>query len=162
MAGASVEDHLDLMLLLGQASHALNTELTAGLAGVGISPRAHCVLSHALREALTQSELAEECALDKTTMVVTLDELEEAGLARRRPSSTDRRARIVSVTAAGKRKVAQADAIAERIVSDVLFSLPAAERQAFTSALKHLVADRLSSPVQCEPPVRRRRTLRTS
>jgi DNA-binding MarR family transcriptional regulator len=150
------------MLLLGQASHALNTELTAGLARVGISPRAHCVLSHALREELTQSELADECALDKTTMVVTLDELEQAGLARRRPSSIDRRARIVSVTAAGRRKVAQADAIVEGIVSDVLSSLPAAERQAFTSALERLVSNRLSTPVQCEPPVRRRRTLRAS
>jgi DNA-binding MarR family transcriptional regulator len=157
MVIASVEADVDLMLLLGQASHALNTELTAGLTGAGISPRAHCVLRHALEGELTQSELAEQCGLDKTTMVVTLDELEQAGLARRRASHTDRRARLVWVTAAGKRKVAQADAIVERIVSDVLSSLPESERRAFTDGLKHLVADRLSAPVPCQPPVRRRR-----
>jgi MarR family transcriptional regulator, transcriptional regulator for hemolysin len=41
----------------------------------------------------TQSQLAAQCALDKTTMVFALDELERAGLAERRPSRTDRRAR---------------------------------------------------------------------
>ena len=41
--------------------------------------------------------------LDKTTMVVTVDELERAGLAERQASSTDRRARIIKVTPAGRR-----------------------------------------------------------
>ncbi len=44
----------------------------------------------------TQIRLAERCALDKTTMVVTGDELERSGLAERRPSPTDRRARIIA------------------------------------------------------------------
>src|SRR5690242_6074103 len=92
----------DLMMLLSQASYALNTELTAALQGLGISPRANCVLCHAMAGNLTQGQLAEVCALDKTTMVVTLDELERAGLAERQLSSTDRRARIVVVTPAGK------------------------------------------------------------
>ena len=42
---------VDLMFLLSQASHALETELTARLQALGISPRAHCVLTHALRGA---------------------------------------------------------------------------------------------------------------
>ncbi|MEK8105286.1 MarR family winged helix-turn-helix transcriptional regulator [Micromonospora sp. M12] len=41
--------------------------------------------------------------MDKTTMVVTLDQLERAGLAERRPVPTDRRARLVAVTPAGRR-----------------------------------------------------------
>ena len=97
---------VDLMFLLGQASHALETEMTAKLQALGVSPRAHCVLAHALRGELTQSQVAEQCALDKTTMVVTMDELERAGLAERRPSSSDRRARIIAVTEAGERIVA--------------------------------------------------------
>ena len=96
---------VDLMFLLGQASHALETEMTAKLHALGISPRAHCVLAHARGGELTQSQVAEQCALDKTTMVVTMDELERAGLAERRPSSTDRRARIIAVTQAGERIV---------------------------------------------------------
>ena len=68
----------------------------------------HCVLYHALDGEFTQIQLAEQCALDKTTMVVTMDALEQAGLAERRPSPTDRRARIIAVTDAGRETVEQA------------------------------------------------------
>ena len=53
--------------------------MTAKLQALGVSPRAHCVLAHALRGELTQSQVAEQCALDKTTMVVTMDELDGRG-----------------------------------------------------------------------------------
>jgi MarR family transcriptional regulator for hemolysin len=161
-ASAVAGEDLDLLLLLGQASHALSTELTARLAELGITPRAHCVLAHALRGQLTQGELAAVCDLDKTTMVVTLDELEREGLARRLPSTTDRRARIVTVTAAGKRKVAQADAIVASVNANILSTLSARERQVFTTALRRLLEERLSSPMQCDPPVRRPRVVRNS
>ena len=146
----------DLMLLLSQAGHALTTELTAGLEGIGISPRAHCVLSKAMTGSLTQGRLAELCDLDRTTMVVTLDELEAAGLAERRPAPGDRRARIIAVTESGKGKVAEAQEMVNGIYDDVLGTLPARERVAFVAALDRLVTGRLSAPAACERPVRRR------
>jgi MarR family transcriptional regulator for hemolysin len=94
-APATTGVDLDLLLLLAHASHTLATELTARLAEVATTPRAHCVLAHALRGQFSHNELAAECGLDKTTMVVTLDELERAGLAQRQLSATDRRGRIV-------------------------------------------------------------------
>jgi MarR family transcriptional regulator for hemolysin len=124
--------------LLAQASHVLKTELTAALEGLGISPRAHHVLKTAMQGEYTQTELARIIGLDKTTMVVTLDELEGAGLAERRPSATDRRARVVAVTKAGTGKVRQAEAIAARIHADVLESLPPRERQALLDGLARL------------------------
>jgi DNA-binding MarR family transcriptional regulator len=157
---APAERGVDLMLLLDQASHALTTELTAGLADLGITPRGHCVLTHALPGGLTQSQLAELSAVDKTTMVVTMDELEQAGLARREASRTDRRARLISVTRVGRRKLAQADAIVARIYEDVLSGLPSSEQLALVNGLTRLVGGRLSTPVACERPVRRRRALR--
>jgi DNA-binding MarR family transcriptional regulator len=126
--------------LLAQASHALKTELTAGLESLGVSPRAHHVLATAMGGEYTQTELARLVGLDKTTMVVTLDELEAAGLAERRLSATDRRARVVAVTKAGARTVRQAEEIAERIHSDVLDSLPARERRALLDGLARLAA----------------------
>src|SRR6478735_1675672 len=152
----SAQVGVDLMFLLAQASHALETELTAELQALGIAPRAHCVLAHALRGELTQSQVAEQCALDKTTMVVTMDELERAGLAERRPSSTDRRARIISVTEAGRRIVEEADAIVAEIYGEVLEALPARQRDAFVAGLATLAGDRLSAPAKCKRPVRRR------
>jgi DNA-binding MarR family transcriptional regulator len=160
MAATAAQPHpkvdVDLMFLLAQASHALETEMTAELQALGVSPRAHCVLTHALAGELTQSQVAEQCALDKTTMVVTMDDLEKAGLAERRPSSADRRARIIAVTKAGERKVAEANAIVARIYAEVLGALPAGQRDAFVGGLGQLVGGRLSTPVKCERPVRRR------
>jgi MarR family transcriptional regulator for hemolysin len=145
-----------LLFLLSLASHALATEQTAELAGLGISPRAYCVLTNATTGALTQKQLAAQCAIDKTTMVVTLDELERAGLAERRPPSTDRRARIIAVTEAGERLLAEAREIVARIHGDVLAALPDKQREAFVEALVLLADGRLSTPVRCERPPRRR------
>jgi MarR family transcriptional regulator, transcriptional regulator for hemolysin len=146
----------DLVFLLSQASHALMTELTARLAEFGISPRAHCVLAKALTGELTQGQVAELCALDKTTMVVTLDALERAGLAERRPSGSDRRARIIAVTEAGERVSAAADGIVALTYADVLAALPERQRDAFVDALERLVDGRLSKPPACDKPPRRR------
>ncbi|HEX6673770.1 MAG TPA: MarR family winged helix-turn-helix transcriptional regulator [Actinomycetes bacterium] len=146
----------NLCWLLSHASHNLTTELTAALEGLGISPRAHSVLTTAMCGTHTQTELARMVGLDKTTMVVTLDELEAAGLARRRPSSKDRRVRVIAVTEAGARKVREAEEITRRIHADVLDVLPARDRKVFLDALTRLATGRLSEPVTCAPPVRRR------
>jgi MarR family transcriptional regulator, transcriptional regulator for hemolysin len=146
----------DLCWLLSRASHALTTEFTAALEDSGISPREHSVLLTAMTGEYTQTELARMVGLDKTTMVVTVDELEAAGLAERRPSQTDRRARVIAVTKAGEHKVREADAILDRVREDVLAALPEPERKALLRALAKLVRGRLSEPVPCAHPVRRR------
>ena len=146
----------DLCWLLSRASYILTVEMTAALENLGVSPRAHCVLSAAMSGDHTQTELARMIGLDKTTMVVTLDELESAGLAERKPSKTDRRARVIGVTKAGERKVREAAAIANGIRADVLDVLPAEDREVFIASLTKLVSERLNEPVQCGQPVRRR------
>jgi MarR family transcriptional regulator, transcriptional regulator for hemolysin len=148
----------DLAFLLSQAAHALHRELTAELAELGVTPRAQCVLQAALEGDRTQGQLAEQCALDKTTMVVTIDELERAGLAERRPSSADRRVRIIGVTPMGEQLVAEGRRIIEGVFSDVLDALPGDEREAFVSGLTRLVDGRLSRPVECANPPRRPRS----
>jgi MarR family transcriptional regulator, transcriptional regulator for hemolysin len=146
----------DLCWLLARTSHALTTELTAGLENSGISRREHSVLATANTGTYTQTELAKMIGLDKTTMVVTLDGLEAAGLAERRPESTDRRARVIAVTKAGERKLREAEKVLDRVRDDVLSALPEGEREVFLRALGRLARGRLSAPVQCAQPVRRR------
>ena len=155
----SAPSETDLALLLSRAAHGLHHELTAALTSLGISPRAHCVLSKAIGHELTQSQLAGLCALDKTTMVVTMDELERAGLAERRLSSTDRRARIVAVTEAGEDMVARGQEIVAGVYAEVLAALPEGERAGFVEALARIVDGRLADPTPCERPVRRPRTI---
>ena len=145
----------DLCWLLARASHGLNTESTAALEELGVSPRAHAVLTTAMTGEHTQTEIARLVGLDKTTMVVTVDELEAAGLAERRPSSTDRRARVIAVTTEGKRKVREADKVLDRVRDDVLGALAPEDRDVFLRALGTLACGRLAEPVPCTHPVRR-------
>ena len=147
----------NLKWLLAQTYHALSTELTARMEGMGISPRNYWVLTSALQGGLTQSEIAKRIGMDKTTMVVAVDELERDGLAARKPSAKDRRARVIEVTAKGAAKVEQAEAIVHEVQEDVLASLPAAEAEALMSALANLVTGRLSQTSPCERSVRRPR-----
>ncbi|HEX6417555.1 MAG TPA: MarR family transcriptional regulator [Acidimicrobiales bacterium] len=156
---ATHEPDVDLMYLLNEAGHALSTEMAAGLAGLGITPRGYCVLAKARRGDLTQKQIAELSGLDKTTMVATVDQLEADGLAERRQSPTDRRARIVTATLRGERIAAEADGVVAAIYREVLDSLPAGEARAFVAALRRLVEDggRLSAPAECDVPVRRPR-----
>jgi MarR family transcriptional regulator, transcriptional regulator for hemolysin len=158
-AGTSSPDVLaqNLSWLLSQASHALTTEMTAALEGIGLLPRGHCVLATALTGERTQTELAHLVGLDKTTMVVTLDELERNGLAERRPSPKDRRVRVVAVTDAGRRKVAEADEVVARVQRDVLAALPEDRREALLEGLADLLGGSLATPAACARPVRRRR-----
>src|SRR2546423_298364 len=81
----------DLSFLLDHTSHVLRTRMAAALAEVGMTARMHCVLVKAAEQERTQIQIAELGDIDKTTMVVTVDALEKAGLAERRPSTTDRR-----------------------------------------------------------------------
>src|SRR4051795_5001792 len=121
----------DLSYLFDKASQALAARMTAALADIDITPRDYCVLSKAVPGELTQGELAEIALLDKTTMVVTMDHLEGAGLARRTPSPTDRRARIVETTDEGVRVVDEARTIIDGVFDDVLGVLSPEERAVF-------------------------------
>src|SRR4051794_23208134 len=147
----------NLCWLLSKASHALTTEMSAALEGLGMSARAHPVLQAAMSGEYTQIELARLVGLDKTTMVTTLDELERRGWAERRPSPHDRRARVIAVTAAGEEKVRQADVVMDRIRDDVLGTLPARDREGLMRGLSGLVGDRLADPPAALSAPRRRR-----
>lgn len=145
----------DLSYLLDHTSHVLRTQMAAALAEIDLTPRMHCVLVHALEQERTQAQLAEIGDMDKSTMVVTVDALERAGLAERRPSTTDRRARIIAVTAEGARVAKRSQRIVDGVHEAALGALPADERNTFLRAMDRLVDGHLASPVE-SPNVARR------
>jgi MarR family transcriptional regulator for hemolysin len=124
----------DITGLLNMAGHVLSNRLAAALADVDLSPRMQCVLVHALEAERTQIQLAALADLDKTTMVSTVDELERRGLAERRPSATDRRARIIAVTEKGRLVAEEGQRIVDRVHAEALAGLTG-DRAAFVEAL---------------------------
>ncbi|WP_030175019.1 MarR family winged helix-turn-helix transcriptional regulator [Spirillospora albida] len=147
----------DLSFLLDHTGLVLRSQMTAALAEIGLTPRMHCVLVHAMEEERTQIQLAEIGDMDKTTMVVTVDALETAGLAERRPSATDRRARIIAVTEKGAKVAHRSQEIVDAVHRAALDALPADEREILLRALSRLVGGHLSVPAESPRPVRRPR-----
>lgn len=146
----------DLSYLLDHTSHVLRTQMAEALAGIGLTARMHCVLVHALEQERTQAQLAELGDMDKTTMVVTVDALEKAGLAVRRPSRSDRRARIIAVTEDGARMAERSRRIVDRVHDRALADLAEGDRETFLRVLARLSAGRLGTPAPA-PAARRAR-----
>ncbi|MET8329865.1 MarR family winged helix-turn-helix transcriptional regulator [Streptomyces sp. NPDC005181] len=155
MAPARTEP--DLSFLLDHTSHVLRTRMAAALAEIGLTARMHCVLVHALEEERTQIQLAEIGDMDKTTMVVTVDALEKAGLAERRPSSKDRRARFIAVTEKGAQVAGESQKIVDGVHEQALGALPQGEREVLLRAMKRLVDGHLATPSEGPQTVRRAR-----
>lgn len=147
---------VDLAFLLNQAAYAFSAQLGAALADLGITVRDFCVLLKAAEEERTQNVVAELAMLDKTTMVATLDGLERAGLAERRVSSSDRRARVVTVTAKGRRLLDKAVASVDGAVDAALSVLDPADREAFLHSLTVLTDGPWATPFHVTVPKRRR------
>lgn len=154
---APTRTETDLSFLLDHTSHVLRTRIAAALGGIGLTARMHCVLVHALEQERTQIQLAELGDMDKTTMVVTVDALEKAGYAVRRPSSTDRRARIISVTDSGAEVARRSQEIVDAVHRDALGSLSPELADALVQGLKSLATGHLATPVESERPARRAR-----
>ena len=139
----------DLCWLLARASALLNAESTAALRELGITPRQHYVLVTARSGEHTQTDLARTVGLDKTTLMVTLDELERTGLAERRRRPGDRRAWEVTITPKGQRTLERARGLVTQVEDEVLDGLTTADRGQLLTLLRRAL---LSAPPQ--PPWR--------
>ena len=116
---------VDLSMLLNQASYAVSNRLSIALDEIGISVKVYCVLSKGVEGDFTQAQLAERAWMDKTTMVNVLDEMERSGLAVRALSPTDRRVRVVGITAKGRELLTRADTLVQGAYDEVLDGLSA-------------------------------------
>jgi DNA-binding MarR family transcriptional regulator len=129
----------DLAAMLQPVVRALIEAELPVLAGHGITMWGYIVLS-ALQDApeSTQAALAERIGADKTRIIATLDALQAAGLITRDPDPADRRARVLSITPAGRRARDGAQREIQRNEERLLAELPAAGRRAFLAAARAL------------------------
>jgi DNA-binding MarR family transcriptional regulator len=126
--------------LLGQAALPANRLVAAALAGVG-ARRHHYALLAALDEvgATSQAELSRRTTIDRSDMVATVNELAERGLVERAPDTADRRRNVVTLTAAGRRRLRELDALLAEVQDDLLAPLSAEERAELVHLLTRVV-----------------------
>lgn len=99
-----------------------------------------------LPEAPSQQSLGTLMRIDRTTMVQTVDSLEERGFVVREPNPRDRRERLLTLTAEGRRALQRADRIVARFEDEFLAPLSAGERAELIRLLQTVAARRGQAP----------------
>jgi DNA-binding MarR family transcriptional regulator len=110
-----------------------------GLEPIGLRPPHFGVMTLiAANPGLTQQELVGLSMIDPSSMVAILDELEERGIAERKPNPDDRRKHAVHLTRRGRAALAKAREVAISVAEDALAPLDAGERDALQVLLRKL------------------------
>ena len=118
------------------------------MAPIGLTPALFALLNViGAREGAIQQELGEALGIDRSTMVSLIDQLESAGLARRRPSATDRRAREIAITPKGRRLLERARGLIAQVEDEVLAGLTAAERRELLALLRRALHSAPAQPL---------------
>ena len=134
-----------LLFRLWRASH---TRVAEALESIGLTPALFGVLNVlAVRDGAIQQELGSAMGIDPSTMVALIDELESAGLAKRKPDPRDRRARQVSITAKGRRRLERARTMAFESEDEVLGGLTATERRDLLALLRRALSAAPAQPL---------------
>ncbi len=130
-------DRRRLPPLLRRAWYGLNQTFRRRIAHAGATPDQFTVL-RTLTEAdagLTQSGLTRAMSSDPNTVASLLERMEKAGWLERRPHERDRRARLVRLKPAGRRKYAELRDLAVALQTQILSILPAPQREKFLAQL---------------------------
>jgi DNA-binding MarR family transcriptional regulator len=105
----------------------------------GLHPRHFGVMTMvAAQPGLSQQELHEKTAIDPSSMVAVIDELEALGLAERRPHPDDRRVRTIFLTGLGEEKLERVRKLAAQLQREFFQPLSAEERRTLHGLLRKL------------------------
>jgi DNA-binding MarR family transcriptional regulator len=134
-----------LLFRLWRASHLAAAHV---LGTAGLTPALFSLLNViGAREGAIQQELSAAMGIDRTTMVSLVDQLESAGLARRRKSAKDRRAREVAITPQGRRVLGRARELIAQAEDDVLAGLTPKERRDLRGLLRRALESAPPQPL---------------
>ena len=134
-----MSDREDLGALFTRVSRRLIEAERPLLAARGLTMWEYVALNRLARgPAPRQLALAEAMGYDKTRLIALLDALEADGLITRDPDPRDRRARVVKLTAAGRRRHDATVADIRAMEETVLAELSAAERETLLAVLARL------------------------
>jgi DNA-binding MarR family transcriptional regulator len=134
-----------LFFRLWRASHVRTADV---LGSIGLTPALFAVLNvTGAREGAIQQELGSAIGIDRSTMVSLIDQLETAGLAKRRPSARDRRAREIAITPKGRRLLERSRRMISETEDEVLAGLTAEERSKLLSLLRRALDSAPAQPL---------------
>jgi DNA-binding MarR family transcriptional regulator len=132
-----------LFFRLWRASHTRTEQV---LQSIGLTPALFALLNVlGARDGAIQQKLSADMGIDPSAMVKLIDELESAGLAKRRRRPGDRRAWEVSITPKGRRTLERARRLVMQVEDEVLGGLGSADRRQLLVLLRRAL---VSAPPQ--------------
>ncbi|ROQ40868.1 DNA-binding MarR family transcriptional regulator [Frondihabitans sp. PhB188] len=127
---------LSLVDAAAQLTFAVHEVLTRAAAELGLSVTQLRMLGILRDRTPTMASLADQLALDRSSVSGLVDRAATKGLVERAPSETDRRVVTVGLTAAGREAAVRIEAVVEPRIEALLESASAADQ----AALRRLAA----------------------
>ncbi|HEY2719716.1 MAG TPA: MarR family transcriptional regulator [Solirubrobacteraceae bacterium] len=125
-----------LLARLGEASR---RRFHKALEPEGLHPRHFGVMTMlAAHPGMSQQQLHEKTGIDPSSMVAVIDELQERGLAERRPDPQDRRARQVFLTEQGEQALERIRGLAANLQREFFGALSTEEQKTLHALLRKL------------------------
>ena len=129
-------------VLLSQLGGLASRRWTARLAAVELEPREVMLFRHvALAEGRSQGNLARAIGLPASRIVGLVDRLEARGWIERRTSSSDRRARSLFLTSAGRAVLDRIATVSAEHEAELTHGLDTTERKRLVKLLRRLAAE---------------------
>ena len=128
--------------LLHRAQQIAANESASALAAAGIPLRQFSVLAALSgNDGVSQSDLVNATGIDRSTLADMVARMEKAGLIKRVASKTDKRAKVVSLMAKGKKAYEKALPAVEKADAAIFEALPKTKQATLVSGLKDMVAE---------------------
>ena len=128
--------------LLHRAQQIAANESASALAAAGITLRQFSVLAALSgNDGVSQSDLVNATGIDRSTLADMVARMEKAGLIKRVASKTDKRAKVVSLMAKGKKAYEKALPAVEKADAAIFEALPKTKQATLVSGLKDMVAE---------------------
>lgn len=87
----------------------------------------------------SQVQIGQRCGIDQSDTHTMLNELAEQGHVARTSDSTDRRRNLITLTAAGRRRLEELDTTLTAVQHEILGALSASERKTLTVLLTRIL-----------------------
>jgi DNA-binding MarR family transcriptional regulator len=126
--------------LLNLCSAHIREMTKQALKALEITPRHYGIIATLYSEgALPQQTIGEKIEIDRTSMVLLVDDLEKKRLVVRGTHPQDRRYHLIDLTPSGKKLFEKMDKLVEDVEEDFLVTLTHSEKDAFRRILMKLI-----------------------
>ena len=138
---STLSPHLrkDFVFVVNKVSESINRQIETVTMSLGLNIKQYGMLMLLQQGSQSQIVISQRVGMDRTSVMRTVDMLEERGLVRRDPDPTDRRKHSVTLTDEGEALLARSEAEVRQTEHDFAAALSEQEKAQLMSLLGRLL-----------------------